>query len=115
MITVLCVVDVQVQDERRLAVRCGLFVWGGDVAGLVNLECLNGEVLGVESGWTSCPHPQLLGPCPARRAAAEQACLVSRLIYGLGVFNMLLPHPSQTQHHKLHRGAKTPSEFLTKY
>lgn len=96
------------QDYIRLAVRCGLFVWGGDVVRLVSLECLNGEVLGVESGWTSCPHPQLLGSSPARCAAVEQACLVSRLIYGLGVFNMLLPRPSQTRHHKLHQGANSP-------
>lgn len=78
---------------------------------LVNLECLNVEVLGVQSGWTSCPHRQLLGSCPASCAALEQICLVSRLIYGLGVFNMLLPHPSQTQHHKITLGRKLLQSF----
>lgn len=78
---------------------------------VVNREDLKGEVLGVESDWTSSPHPLCLGFRPACCATVEQTCLVSRLIYGLGVFNMLLPYPSKTQHHKITQGSKLPESF----
>lgn len=75
------------------------------------MKCLNGDVLGGESG---CPQPECLGFYPACHATVELACLVSHLIYVLGVFNMFLPQPSKTQYHKITQGRKLPG-FLTKH
>lgn len=51
---------------------------------------------------------------PSSHATAQQFCLVSSLIHGLGVFNMLLPHLSQTQHRKITPGTNLSRSFSQK-
>lgn len=96
------------EKSRSVPILCHVHVWVGQVFKCGGFGCRRWlNVLSSSSApWFSAPTR-----CPT----AERTCLVSRLIYGLGVFNVLLPNFSQTQHHRITPRSKTPSEFFTKH